>query len=95
MTPLNRAFALEQMDDVAVMIGEDLEFDMTRPLDQSLDVERAVTEGRDRFASGLRDRRDEDVLVARRLHPDAAAALGRLEQHGKADAPRRLGNRIV
>ena len=55
VTSLNRTLALEQMDDVAVVIGEDLELDMSRLLDQPFNVERAVAEGRHCFASCLRD----------------------------------------
>ena len=33
MAPLNRALALEQVDDVAVMIAEDLELDVARLFD--------------------------------------------------------------
>ncbi len=61
---LNRALALEQVDDVAVMIGEDLELDVARLLDQPFNVERAVAKRGHRFASCLRDCRDE--IVARR-----------------------------
>ena len=46
MAPLHRALALEEVHDVAVRVGEDLNLDVTRPLDQPLDVERAVAERR-------------------------------------------------
>ena len=46
MPPLHRAVALEEVDDVAVRVAEDLDFDVTRPLDQPLDVQRAVAERR-------------------------------------------------
>ncbi len=72
---LNRALALEQVDDVAVLIAEDLELDMSRLLDQPFNVERAVAEGRHGFASCLRDCLDEIPIAARRLHPDAAATF--------------------
>ena len=42
--PLDRALALEEMDDVAVRIGEDLDLDVSRALDPALDVQRAVAE---------------------------------------------------
>ena len=75
MASLNRALALEQVDDMAVMIGEDLELDVSRLLDQPFNVERAVAERGRRFASRLRDRLEEISIAARRLHPDAAAAF--------------------
>ena len=95
VAPLDRALALEQMDDVIVMIGEDLKLDMARPLDETLDVQRPVAEGRHRFTSRLRDRREQHILVAGRLHPDTAATLGRLQQYRKADTASGGCNRLV
>jgi hypothetical protein len=45
MPPLDRAFALEQMNGVAMSVSKDLNLDVARPIDQALDVERAVAEG--------------------------------------------------
>ena len=50
MAALHRALALEQVHDVAVVVGEDLDLDVARALDQALDVQRAVAERRRRFA---------------------------------------------
>ena len=44
MAPLQRALALEHVNDVAVMVGDDLELDVARALDQALEVERRVAE---------------------------------------------------
>ena len=44
MATLDRALALEEMDDVAVRIGEDLDLDVPRPFDEALHVQRAVAE---------------------------------------------------
>ena len=62
VAPLDRALTLEQVDDVTVMIGQHLEFDVARLLDQSFHVERAIAEGGHRFPPGLGDRRDEGLL---------------------------------
>ena len=51
MPPLNRAFALEQMDDVAVGVRDNLDLDVTGLLDQPLDVQRAIADSGDRFAT--------------------------------------------
>src|SRR5262245_49108989 len=45
MTSLNRAFALENMNDVPVRVPQDLKFDMTRASDVFLDEDPIVTEG--------------------------------------------------
>ena len=62
MPALDRALALEQVDDVAVRVGEDLDLDVPRPLDQPFDVERAVAERRGRPRAAPRA-----ISVARRV----------------------------
>ena len=46
VAPLDRAFTLEEVHDVAVGVGEHLNLHVARTLDQTLDVERAVAERR-------------------------------------------------
>ena len=72
MPPLDRALALEQVDDVAVVVGEDLDLDVARPLDQPLDVQRAVAERGRRLAPRRLNRVVELARVA-----DARACLCR------------------
>jgi hypothetical protein len=43
---LDRALALAAREDVAVVVAEHLDLDVTRGRDHLLDVERAVPEGR-------------------------------------------------
>src|SRR5580765_1032959 len=45
MPALNRAIALTQMDDVAMPVGQDLEFDMMRPLDILFEKYISVAKG--------------------------------------------------
>ena len=52
VAPLDRAFALAEMDDVAVLVAEHLDFDMARRLDEALDQDAVVAEGGARL--GLR-----------------------------------------
>jgi hypothetical protein len=56
VTALNGTFTLKEVDDLAVMIGEDLELDVPRLLDETFHVERTVAEGGRRFPPRLRDR---------------------------------------
>ena len=72
MAPLNRTFALEEMDDRAVAIGHHLHFDVARAAHETLDVERPVAERRERFAPRRADRLVE--LVRARHGPHALAA---------------------
>jgi hypothetical protein len=81
---LDRALALEQVHDV--VIREHLEFDVTRAIDEPLDVKGSITEGRQRFPPRLRDRLAESGFIASGLHPDAAAALRWFEKERKTNA---------
>ena len=49
MAALDGALAFAQADHVAVLVGEHLEFDVPRPLDELLHVEVAVAEGGSRL----------------------------------------------
>ena len=64
MTTLKRALTFEQVHDLPVMVAEDLDLDVARPLDQALDVEGAVAERRHRFAARRRDQRQR-ILAGR------------------------------
>ncbi len=85
VAPLDRAFTLTQMHDVAVLVREDLDLDVARPLDELLDKHAVVAEA----GPGLRHRRHEalrDLASAvAHAHPLAAAARRRLDDDRKAD----------
>ena len=53
MAALDGAFALAQVDHVAVAIAEQLDFDVARALDQLLDVDFGIAEGALGFAGGV------------------------------------------
>ncbi len=82
---LHRAVALEEMDDRAVLVGEDLHLDMAGALDQLLEIDLVAAEG----GLGLAPRRvdvvEETGLVADHPHAAAAAAPRRLEHQRVAD----------
>ncbi len=75
MPALDGAIALEQVDQVAMLIAEDLKLDVTRAFDVALDEQRAVAKRALRFAAGRVQRFAE--LVARGHDPHAAAASAR------------------
>ena len=85
MAPLHRALALEEMHDVAVRVGEHLDLDVPRTLDEALDVERAVAERRLGLAARALDGVEHLACVAHDLHADAAAARRRLDERWKPD----------
>ena len=85
IAPLDRAFALAEMNDVAVLVAEHLDLDMARLLDIFLDEHAIVAEAR----LGLAPRRGEalgDLLGAiGDAHALAAAAGGGLDHDRIAD----------
>src|SRR5262245_34915297 len=86
MATLNGAFAFEQIEHILVVIREHLDFDVPRPFDQALDIQRAVAERCGRFAARLFDAGRQCLFVPKRLHPDAAAACRWLQENWKAYA---------
>ena len=83
MAALHGAIALEQVNQVAVRIAEDLEFDMAGVFDIALDQQRAVAE----CALGFTPRGIKCLREFGRLpydpHPASAAARRSLHQHWK------------
>ena len=92
---LHRALALEQMHDVSVMVGENLHLDVARPLDEPLDVERAVAERGHRLAPRALHRVRDVARVDDTPHALAAAAGRRLDQRGQADAIDRPAHAVI
>ena len=96
VAPLHRAVALEEMNDLAVRVGQHLDLQMAGPPDEPLEVDLVLAEGRGRLAPRRQQRRFQ--LAGTRHHPHAApaAAPARLEDAGKADPSRQLqrGRRV-
>ena len=85
MAALDRTVALEQVDRVAVPVGEDLDFDVPRPCQIFLDQQPIVAEGGGRFPPGTVERCDKIGAAADNPHAAPAAARRGLDQHRKAD----------
>jgi hypothetical protein len=82
---LHRAIALAQMDQMAVLVADDLEFDVPWPGEILLDVHVAVAERRQRLGPRKLEGPREIVRVSGDAHALAAAAGRGLDDHGKAD----------
>src|SRR5262249_10686012 len=83
---LQRTITLPEVDDVAVMVGEDLHLDVARLLDVLFEVDAAVLERALGFlACGLKAGLEADV-VAGDANAAAPAAGRRLDEHGIAHA---------
>ena len=85
VSTLDRALALAQVHDGAVMIAEDLELDVARRLEVALDVDVAVAEGRLGLALGGAQRVRELAGRLDDAHAAAAAAGDGLDDHRVAD----------
>ena len=99
---LDRAFALAEMDDVAVLVAEHLDFDVARIDDEFLDEHAVVAERRSSPPSArARKPSATSALRVRDAHALAAAAGRGLDHHRIADlvgdllppAPRRRSRR--
>ncbi len=83
---LHRALALEDVDRVAVRVRQYLHLDVVRAEHELLDVEAVVAERRLGLGAHGAKRGRELVLARDHPHALAAAARGRLQHHGIADA---------
>ena len=91
MATLDRALPLAEREHRAVLVGEELNLDMTRPLDVALAEDGVVAEGRLRLALGRSERLVQLCGRADDPHPAAAAARGRLDDEREADLCRCSG----
>src|SRR5918998_5012993 len=92
---LDRALALEQVHYAPGRVAEDLDLDVARVLEQALEHERVVAEGRGGLAARARDRIGERRRRAHRQHALAAAAGGGLGEQGPADLLRDRGESLA
>ena len=79
--PLDGALALEEVDDVAVLVGQDLDLDVAGLLDHLLHVHPVVAEGAPGFAAGTGGGRDEVAGLGHEAHALPSAPRRRLQHH--------------
>src|SRR5439155_23200947 len=77
-----------EMHEMAVRVAEHLHLDVAGPLHVTLEDHAVVAEGRARLPARGGQRGREVLRPAHRAHALAAAAPGRLEDHGPPDRPR-------
>ena len=85
MTTLNRALAVEQMDQVSVIVSEDLNFNVARAVDVLLQKQSAVAESFLGFAARCFNRGFELACVANDSHAFAAAASRSFDHDRQTD----------
>ena len=94
VTALDRALALAEMHDVAVLVGEHLHLDVPRVLDVALEIYPSVAERRLRLARRRVDRALELIEVANDAHALAAATRYRLQEQRQSELGRESAQRI-
>src|SRR6266446_2880453 len=85
MAALDGTFALEQMDGVAVVVGENLDLDVPRTLDVLLDVEAAIAERCFAFTGHRADRACDILVALDQAHTLATATSRGLEHDWESD----------
>ena len=95
MAPLNRAVALAERNDAAVLVGEHLHLDVARMGQVFLEEHAAVAEGGLGLARRRRERLGQARLRLDHAHPAAAAARRRLDHQRKPDASGKLLGRAI
>ena len=85
VAPLDRAVALEEVDQVAVGVAEDLDLDVAGAIHESFDEERAVTERGGRLGPRRLQRVRELLGRGDDAHPAPAAARRRLHEERVTD----------
>src|ERR1700730_18959238 len=78
------------MDQVAMLVAGDLDFNVTRLIDQLFDVDFTAAESAFGFARGFADGGFQLALIIDATHSLAAAPRCRLEQHGITELPGQL-----
>ena len=82
---LHRAVALAEVHDVAVIVRNNLEFDVPRLLEKLLHVDLVIAEGCQRLGFGHADSARERCVRVDDAHAAPAAAAGCLDDHRIAD----------
>jgi hypothetical protein len=83
---LDGAIALAQMDDAALVVAENLDFDVMRILDEFFDINAGIAERLFRLGARRVITFDERNVVVRDAHAASAAARHRLDHDRIADA---------
>ncbi len=87
MTTLNAAVSLEQVTNVAVMVGDDLDFDVPRIADITFQVDAPIAKRGLGLRPRLGDGRRQRLFIDGDPHSLAATTGGRLDQDREADRP--------
>ncbi len=88
VSTLNRAVSLIEMNDMPMLVGEDLDFDMLRSIDEFFDEDLVISKRAARFSARRLEGLDEFGLARNGAHPAPAAAARSLDHDRVADLGR-------
>lgn len=86
MAALDAAIAFVEVEDVTVLVGDDLDFDVLGAADEALEEDGVVAEGGTGFAAGFFEFALEFAGFIDNAHAAATAPEGGLDDEGEADA---------
>ena len=86
MAPLHRALAFAEIDKVAVLVAKHLDLDVSRLLNQLLDIDFMISESAQRLTLPCGERRCQFIAAIDAPHPFTATAGDSLQHHGIANA---------
>jgi hypothetical protein len=90
VTALHRALAFTEVDTMAMLVGEDLNLDVARTLDELLEIDLSGTKGTLGFAGGGGESSLQILRPMDGAHSFAASAGGGFEHDGITDAERNV-----
>ena len=85
MAPLHRAIAFVEVQDVALTVAQNLDFDVPGMAYETLDEDRVVAERRRGFAAGFFQQPREIRGLLHHAHAPSSAAEGRFQNEREAD----------
>ena len=94
VAPLHRAVALEQVDDIAVAVAQELHFHVPRPLHQLFEIDLVIAESGLRLAAPGLHLRHQLTGFHNPAHAAPAAAPAGLQHHRIADFVGDLPDRL-
>src|SRR5258706_8229876 len=92
MTALDGAFALAKMNEVAMVVAQDLDFDVAWLDYQFFDIDFVVAEGPSRFATGFAEAGFQAVFGVDTTHTLAASPGRGFEENWVSDRTRCSAN---
>src|SRR6185369_13914159 len=85
MSPLYRALSFAEMNRIAVLVGHNLEFDVTSSFYKFLDIAVRNSERTRGFGLGCLQRRKQFTAIVYHAHSASAAAGNRFDDDGISD----------